>query len=225
MTEPQGPWRLICPAEDSTSATTYNGAAAWRAVRRVATQLGLRCTWDAQTAKLYVGSARASAGAPGMPGVSYPAGTEAERHPQNNDAAWAPARPAIAPPLVRRSPDIQVSKHFRLSEFAPGDQQLDGVRCSPKLVEVLERIRGRVGGPIVITSGYRPPSYNRAVGGVRDSTHLDGIAADIYAPSLSTDQLARICDEVIGGTGGVGYYPVHGFVHIDVRGHYSRWDG
>jgi len=37
----------------------------------------------------------------------------------------------------------------------------------------------RHAGPIVVTSGYRSPAVNRAVGGVPDSLHMQGRAADI----------------------------------------------
>ena len=47
--------------------------------------------------------------------------------------------------------------------------------------EVLQPLRDRWGAPIVVSSGYRCPQLNRAVGGVRNSDHLYGCAADIHA--------------------------------------------
>lgn len=58
--------------------------------------------------------------------------------------------------------------------------------------------------------------YNREVGGVSNSTHIDGLAADIYCDGLSTEALYDICLKVIGPRGGVGYYPKSGFVHVDL---------
>ena len=46
--------------------------------------------------------------------------------------------------------------------------------------QVLEPLRERF-GPILITSGYRSPAVNAAVGGVSNSDHLNGTAADLYA--------------------------------------------
>ena len=45
--------------------------------------------------------------------------------------------------------------------------------------EVLDPVREAFGGPIVVNSGYRCPRHNAAVGGVRNSQHLRGDAADI----------------------------------------------
>lgn len=46
-------------------------------------------------------------------------------------------------------------------------------------LEQLESIREVYGEPIIITSGYRCEELNRAVGGVKNSHHLRGYAADI----------------------------------------------
>jgi len=132
--------------------------------------------------------------------------------------------PAAAGPLIRAFPDHQISKNFRLSEFRPGEHSYDLVRIHPALVKALEEIREKGGGQTLhITSAYRPPAYNRKVGGVGNSTHIDGLAADIYTDHLRTKALWEICDQVIGDKGGVGFYPNQGFVHIDVRGYGARW--
>ena len=51
--------------------------------------------------------------------------------------------------------------------------------------EVLEPLRAYAGKPIVISSGYRCPALNRAVGGVSQSQHLRGEAADLHLPSIA----------------------------------------
>lgn len=48
-------------------------------------------------------------------------------------------------------------------------------------VEVLQPIRDAWGKPIVVSSGYRCPKLNAAVGGVKNSQHILGQAADIKA--------------------------------------------
>ena len=48
---------------------------------------------------------------------------------------------------------------------------------------VLQPLRDRF-GPIRINSGYRSPELNEAVGGVSNSQHMRGEAADIYLPSV-----------------------------------------
>ena len=52
--------------------------------------------------------------------------------------------------------------------------------------QLLDPIRRRYGAPIIVTSGYRCPALNTAVGGVANSHHIVGCAADIVAsPSPS----------------------------------------
>ena len=46
--------------------------------------------------------------------------------------------------------------------------------------ELANPIRELIGEPVYITSGYRPPSYNRFKGGVWNSFHTDGLAFDFY---------------------------------------------
>jgi len=58
---------------------------------------------------------------------------------------------------------------------------------------------------------------------VSNSTHIDGLAADIYSDYVSVDELYDICDRVIGDRGDVGYYPSQGFIHVDLRGYRARW--
>jgi hypothetical protein len=58
---------------------------------------------------------------------------------------------------------------------------------------MLQRIRDTLGVPVVVTSAYRSPPVNRAVGGVTSSDHVDGQAADFVAPAMgSPEQIARI---------------------------------
>lgn len=94
-------------------------------------------------------------------------------------------------------------KHFNLSEFflsttaaknyiknEPNlDEKATVVRNINLLVDnVLDPIRGLVNAPIIITSGYRCPQVNRLVGGVNNSQHMSGCAADFhvmgYTPSM-----------------------------------------
>lgn len=51
--------------------------------------------------------------------------------------------------------------------------------------EVLEPLRRRV-GRVIVTSGYRCKELNKAVGGVWNSQHLKGEAADIFVPDTAT---------------------------------------
>lgn len=91
-----------------------------------------------------------------------------------------------------------------------------------ELIVRLNAIRSRFGKPIIINSGYRSPEHNKAVGGVSNSQHVLGTAADIRPEDLKDlPELQKICDEM-NPHGGVGYYNT--FVHVDVRGERARWD-
>jgi uncharacterized protein YcbK (DUF882 family) len=68
-------------------------------------------------------------------------------------------------------------KNFRPQEFVCphcGDVKIDSV-----LVLTLQRLRGFLGEPVIITSAYRCPQHNREIGGVPDSAHVKGYAVDI----------------------------------------------
>ena len=83
-------------------------------------------------------------------------------------------------------------KYFSLSEFSHSDTAVSlGIdNTIPKACvaniehlayNVLDPIREHWGLPIRVTSGYRCPELNDEVGGVEDSWHMDGCAADITA--------------------------------------------
>ena len=75
--------------------------------------------------------------------------------------------------------------------------------------QLLDPIRRRYGAPIIVTSGFRCPVLNTAVGGVANSHHIIGCAADIVAPLLSPqggkNQTAPFLSSPLGGSeGGCG---------------------
>lgn len=92
--------------------------------------------------------------------------------------------------------DIQLSRHFRLSEFTrsatairygiDNEPDVETVEALQSLcIHVLEPLRERF-GVIRITSGYRSLKVNERVGGSRTSQHLLGEAADIHVGSVET---------------------------------------
>lgn len=121
-----------------------------------------------------------------------------------------------------------LSAHFSESEFACHHcGALPTYGISSVLLTGLERLRARLGRPIIITSGYRCPVHNANVGGVSNSQHVAGTAADIYVDGVSTRELARICKQIFDG---VGTYVSQGFVHVDMRAGgsvpgYYLWEG
>ena len=89
--------------------------------------------------------------------------------------------------------DLRLSPHFTLKEFeksATADKYGINNSVLPQYIptlqqlckEVLEPLRSFVGGPIVISSGYRCNQLNVKVGGAYASQHTLGEAADIKLP-------------------------------------------
>lgn len=89
--------------------------------------------------------------------------------------------------------DIQLSPNFKLSEFTKSatatSRHIDN-SAPAEVVEnlrhlceqVLEPLRQHFDVPIIIGSGYRCPQLNTFVGGVKNSQHKTGEAADIHIP-------------------------------------------
>ncbi|VVE74031.1 peptidase M15 [Pandoraea captiosa] len=64
-----------------------------------------------------------------------------------------------------------------------------------RVAHALERVRVLLGSrPVTISSGYRSPDLNRAVGGARNSAHLYGLAADFICPGYGTP--LQICKAI-----------------------------
>ena len=81
--------------------------------------------------------------------------------------------------------DTQLSPHFKLREFLLPDKYPQNIPTMQDVVNLtygclwlLEPARLIV-GPIIINSGFRNEDVNRKVGGVTNSQHLFGQAADI----------------------------------------------
>lgn len=91
-----------------------------------------------------------------------------------------------------------------------------------ELIVRLNAIRAAFGKPIMVTSGYRSPEHNQRVGGVKNSFHVQGLAADIQPKDLNDlDELYTLVEK-FNKNGGIGRY--NDFIHIDVRGVAARWD-
>ena len=112
---------------------------------------------------------------------------------------------------------MKLSKNFTLEELTFSiTANNHGINNAPNAevkaalkrlaVEVLQPIRDAWGQPIVVTSGYRCPKLNAAVGGVKGSQHLLGQAADIKAanPADNGKLFACIHDLVKSGKLKVG---------------------
>lgn len=114
----------------------------------------------------------------------------------------------------------KLSANFTVGEFACQDGS-DKVLIDTDLVAILQKIRDHFGKPITINSAYRSVSHNRKVGGVSNSQHVKGTAADIVVSGVAPVEVAKYAEYIMPNKGGIGVYS--GFVHVDVRTSRSRW--
>lgn len=118
--------------------------------------------------------------------------------------------------------NTQLTPSFKLSEFLraedplPAPWILDNLKA---LANRLQVIRDLLGRPIRITSGYRTPEHNKAVGGEPNSYHLKGMAADIVVDGMTPTAVQNYLGR---WSGGLGSYP--NFTHVDI-GPKRRWGG
>jgi len=151
-------WNVICPPKNWRKPIPIKETDL-ALLDLVAKRLSLVLTRDEERKKIYLGTALTS-DASIANGVRYPSGWSAEVV-HDAGAEYKAVDPLAAAPLIRAFPDAQISKNFRLSEFRPGRHTYEYIRISPALVRALEEIRGACGRPLSVTSGYRPPDYNR----------------------------------------------------------------
>lgn len=98
-------------------------------------------------------------------------------------------------------------KHFNLSEFFRSSTAAEnGIKNEPSIDErativrninllvdnVLDPVRDMVDAPIIITSGYRCPQVNRLVGGVDNSQHMSGCAADFHVMGFTPSMMLGV---------------------------------
>jgi len=124
---------------------------------------------------------------------------------------------------------MKLTNNFIKSEFdsKDGAYMTQDVFCNiQKLANQLQILRNEIGKPITINSGYRSPSHNKSIGGVKNSQHVLGKAADIVVEGIESDDLALIIEVLINNgemlQGGLGIYNT--FVHYDIRKTRARWD-
>lgn len=94
-----------------------------------------------------------------------------------------------------------------------------------QLAHKLDWVRANFGNrPVRITSWLRPPLVNKSVGGVPNSQHIIGLAADILIDGMEPHDVASKLSPIWAG----GLGDSVAFTHLDLRdlmGHASaRWD-
>jgi len=115
--------------------------------------------------------------------------------------------------MLNQMNDIMIAPHFNLSEF--NCPCCKWVMLYPLLLEKLEKLRKIMERPIHITFGYRCFANNRKVGGVANSYHCIGLAADIKVKNINLMKLLGYVEEI--DFTGIGFYEKKNFLHLDVR--------
>lgn len=111
--------------------------------------------------------------------------------------------------------DKKLSENFKVKEFRSRDGT-DEILIDEKLVNLLQKLRDKF-GIINISSAYRTKSYNKKVGGVSNSQHLFGLAADItISDNGKLEEAARYAEKI--GFTGIGLDKNYeNFIHVDTR--------
>jgi hypothetical protein len=135
----------------------------------------------------------------------------------------------VEEPVKETNGDIWAeSEFFTREEFRCqcGGKYCDGfpVEPEPDLVRFCNKFRRRLCVPVTIVesggSGVRCPQHNAAVGGVANSKHLYGKAADLHS-GKSPEEMYRVAEEILGNTGELGLYSWG--IHVGVNCKYSRF--
>lgn len=102
--------------------------------------------------------------------------------------------------------------NFRPEEFASSDEKGSGENMQIDFLALLQAARYLSVTPFVINSGYRSINHNRRVGGVSDSSHLYGWAADIRVRNnFERQDILTALIEVGFDRIGIG----KNFIHVD----------
>ncbi|MBQ9882412.1 MAG: DUF882 domain-containing protein [Synergistes sp.] len=108
--------------------------------------------------------------------------------------------------------DFKISENFNLREFQC--PCCHTVMLHGRLLAALQRLRKTLSRPVIITSGYRCAAHNKAVGGVKNSLHMKGLAADIAADGAVMDHLRELAHDA--GFSRVITYPARSFAHLEI---------
>lgn len=117
------------------------------------------------------------------------------------------------------------AKYFSTSEMMCHGKSQGHCNCteasadnvSQRLLDLLDQLRENIGGALEVSCMYRCPSHNEAVGGVPNSSHRMGTAADVQTPNFehchTPEQLKWYAEQL--PFDGIGVY--NWGVHVDVR--------
>ena len=167
--------------------------------------------------------------------VALAPGAARRRHRPARAGAWGRAARVPAGPIGRFTVEsVNTGETMEVAvNLATGELDADTyrrlrhvMRCQrtgaetpidPRLLDLLVRIAQRTHQKIQLVSGFRAPMFSLAT----LSYHTRGMAADIRIPGMTPLMVRDLAESM--GVAGIGYYPVSGFVHVDVRDDHARW--
>jgi len=126
----------------------------------------------------------------------------------------------------------KLTNNFTYGEFYSGDTKLGYKSIEPPtkyfskinlMAEELQVVRDCIGSPIIVTSGYRTPAWNKYVGGVKNSYHTQGIAVDVRVYGMQPYDLAVYIAKLTEFKG-FGINIKKNFVHCDLRPTFMVFD-
>ena len=120
----------------------------------------------------------------------------------------------------------QLSPHFNAREFRCQCGQPHETLIASELVDKLEALYTALNcSKIIVTSGYRCPEHDKAVGGTSSGQHTKGTAADVCCYGQPISSKTVCCKAQNLGFGGIANITSsYQYTHLDVRTGY-RWLG
>lgn len=82
----------------------------------------------------------------------------------------------------------------RKIDNTPGEEEKAHLE---ELIEFMDDIRSAWGSAIIVTSGYRCPELNEAVGGAKKSAHQTGYAVDCVPANNKKKEFFEFCKEYL----------------------------
>ena len=123
----------------------------------------------------------------------------------------------------------QLSPHFNAREFRCQCGKTHEILIASKLVDKLEALYTALNcSKIIVTSGYRCPEHDKAVGGTSSCQHTKGTAADVccYRQDGQPISSKTVCCKAqdLGFTGIANITSSYQYTHLDVRTS-GKWYG
>ena len=134
-------------------------------------------------------------------------------------ARWTPYNIQLSAPIIPEGNFTWAEATHGGTRMPPNQATVDAMI---RIAKLAQQARDRIGRPFIVTSWYRPPAINRAVGGAIYSRHLVGDAIDFLCEGLTGNQVYWFLEP--WWPGGLGRYTQFPHLcHIDARSYRARW--